>query len=75
MVVIPAGEFLIGSTIGETNLPEDDRAYENEVGRNGNKRQMRISKSFAIGRYLVTRGEYLTYVKAMGGEPPNNDTS
>ena len=75
MVVIPAGKFLMGSNIGETNLPEDDRAFENEVSGNGNKRQMRISKSFAIGRYLVTWGEYLTYVKATGGEPLNDDTS
>ena len=45
MVVIPAGEFLMGSASGELNLPEDDRAYENEVSGNGNKRQMRISKS------------------------------
>jgi formylglycine-generating enzyme required for sulfatase activity len=75
MVVIPAGEFLMGSATGELNLAEDHRAYENEVSLNGTKRQMRISKSFAIGRYLVTRDEYLTYVKATGGEPPNNDTS
>jgi formylglycine-generating enzyme required for sulfatase activity len=75
MVVIPAGEFLMGSPIGELNLSEDERAHENEVSKNGDKRQMRIWKSFALGRYLVTRDEYSTYLKAMGGEPPNNDTS
>ncbi|MGC1444015.1 MAG: formylglycine-generating enzyme family protein [Xanthobacteraceae bacterium] len=75
MVVIPAGEFLMGSAIGELSLPEDDRAYENEVSLTGNKRRMRVSKSFAIGRYLVTRDEYRTYLKAMGGDLPNNDTA
>jgi formylglycine-generating enzyme required for sulfatase activity len=53
MVIVPAGEFLMGSTASETNLSEDDKAFENEVSPGGNKRQMQIAERFAIGRYPV----------------------
>jgi len=75
MVIVPAGEFLMGSTASETNLSEDDKAFENEVSPGGNKRQMQIAERFAIGRYPVTCDEYLSFMKAAGGETPDNKTS
>jgi formylglycine-generating enzyme required for sulfatase activity len=74
MVIIPAGEFLMGSIASETSLSEDDRAFKNEVSPGGNKRKMRIADRFAIGRYPVTCDEYLSFIKAVGGETPDNKT-
>lgn len=75
MVVIPAGDFLMGSRADEMSLVEDDRAFENELIASGQKRKMRIAKPFAIGRYLVTYDEYRAYLRATGREPlPNNSS-
>ena len=55
MVVIPAGEFQMGSNRG------DDEAYDNELPRH------RVSVGrFALGRYEVTRAEYEAFVSATG---------
>ena len=55
MVVIPAGEFQMGSNRG------DDEVYGNEHPRH------RVSVGrFALGRYEVTRGEYEAFVSATG---------
>ncbi len=54
LVVVPAGQFLMGS-------PDD------EVGRGkdeGPRHSVRISTPFAIGRYEVTRDEFGTFLKA-----------
>ncbi|MEI2780122.1 MAG: SUMF1/EgtB/PvdO family nonheme iron enzyme [Candidatus Competibacter sp.] len=57
MVVIPAGEFWMGSP-------------DNEKGRNSDERQhmVRIGKSFAIGQYEVTFDEYDRFCAATGQE-------
>jgi formylglycine-generating enzyme required for sulfatase activity len=58
MVVIPAGEFMMGSDVGDAELGEDDRAYDDEIVPGQGKRRMRIPRRFAIGRYPVTFEEY-----------------
>jgi formylglycine-generating enzyme required for sulfatase activity len=75
MVIIPDGEFFMGSAAGETNLSEDDKAFENEASSDGSKRQMQIANRFAIGRYPVTYDEYLSFIEATDGETPDSGTS
>jgi len=63
MVVIPAGEFLMGS-------PPD------EIGRDGNGREgpqhgVSLAKPFAVGRFAVTVGEFTAFVEATGHQMPN----
>ena len=55
MVVVPAGEFTMGSPA-------------NEGGRIDNEDQLSVSiaKPFTIARYAVTRGEFATFVAATG---------
>ena len=55
LVVIPAGEFLMGSPASE------EGRYENE----GPQRRV-AAERFALGRYEVTRGEYAAFVAATG---------
>jgi len=74
MVIIPFGEYLMGSVASETDLSEDDQAFENELNPDGNKRPMRIAKRFAIGRYPLTYEEYLAYITATGLETTNHNT-
>jgi formylglycine-generating enzyme required for sulfatase activity len=61
MVVIPAGEFLMGSP-------------ESEEGRFNDERQHRvvIERPFAIGKYTVTFEEYDCFAKATGRNKPND---
>jgi formylglycine-generating enzyme required for sulfatase activity len=73
MVIIPAGEFLMGSSATEINLSEDDQAFKNEISPGGDKRHMFIAKRFAVGRYPVTVDEYFAYVKATGAETPHDN--
>ena len=55
LVVIPAGEFRMGSPASE----EGRRATE------GPQRRVRVER-FALGRYEVTRGEYAAFAAATG---------
>lgn len=61
MVVIPAGEFMMGS-------PED------EGGRYDNERQhlVRIERPFAVGKYEVTFEEYDRFAEATGSKKPGD---
>ena len=52
MVVIPAGEFLMGSD------ESDDEAFDSEKMPDGKKRRMVIPERFALGKYPVTFEEY-----------------
>jgi len=54
MVVIPAGEFAMGSD------ESDDEAYDDEK----RKRRMRIPERFAFGKYPVTFEEYDLFAQA-----------
>jgi formylglycine-generating enzyme required for sulfatase activity len=56
MVVVPAGEFLMGS-------PEDEKERE---GWEGPLHQVKIDRSFAVGRFEVRRDEYEAFVKDTG---------
>jgi formylglycine-generating enzyme required for sulfatase activity len=78
LIVIPAGEFLMGSAAGEARLREDDRAFDNEIvkvkGKRRGKRPMRIARRFALGRYPVTFEEYDAFLAATKrARMPRND--
>jgi formylglycine-generating enzyme required for sulfatase activity len=66
LIVIPAGEFLMGSAESESLLKPEDRALDNEIVKGPRKRLMRISRPFALGRYPVTYKEYEVYLAATG---------
>ena len=55
MVVIPAGEFSMGSPMSE----------EGREGDEGPQHLVRVQR-FALGRYEVTRGEYAAFAAATG---------
>ena len=54
MVVIPAGEFMMGSPASEEGRWDDESQHRVAVN------------SFALGRYEVTRDEYRAFVEATG---------
>jgi formylglycine-generating enzyme required for sulfatase activity len=64
MVVIPAGSFVMGSTEGETSrekAPDDVAKWE--------KPQHRVNvRSFMLGKFEVTRGEYAIFARETGRE-------
>jgi len=53
MVVIPAGEFLMGSPKSEKNREKDE----------GPQRKVRIKKPFAIGKYEITKVQFQYFVE------------
>jgi formylglycine-generating enzyme required for sulfatase activity len=62
LVVIPAGEFMMGST-GEEDAYVDERPQH----------QVTISQRFAIGRYPVTFTEYDRFCDAEGRNKPKDE--
>ena len=56
MVVVPAGEFLMGS-------PESEDGRD---GAEGPQHKVTIPEPFAVGRSHVTRGQFAKFVKAAG---------
>ena len=62
MVVIPAGEFLMGS-------PENEPGRENDEGP---QHKVVIAKPFAMGRYAVTFDEYDRFCEAPGQKKPGD---
>ena len=60
MVVIPAGQFLMGD-MDEDAVLKEKPAHE-----------VRIAKPFAMGRYEVTFAEYDRYAQATGKEKPDD---
>ncbi|MEO1277147.1 MAG: SUMF1/EgtB/PvdO family nonheme iron enzyme, partial [Pseudomonadota bacterium] len=62
MVVIPAGEFVMGS-------PEDEPERSKSEGP---QHRVRIARSFALGRYAVTFEEYDAFCAATGADKPND---
>src|SRR5262245_38981703 len=56
MVAIPSGKFVMGS--GE----DDAAAWENEKPQH----EVTISKPFAMGRFQISRGEFLAFVNGTG---------
>ena len=68
MVVIPAGEFLMG--YGERGEFSND--FSDDFGSGAGKRRMRIPLRFSIGRYPVTFEEYDLFCGATGREKPDD---
>jgi formylglycine-generating enzyme required for sulfatase activity len=64
LIIIPAGEFQMGSAESEANLKGDDQAYDDEIVKGQGKRPMRIARRFALGRYPVTFEEYDAFLEA-----------
>ncbi len=56
MVVVPAGEFVMGS-------PDDESDHEQDESP---QHQVTIPKAVAIGKFEVTRGQYGEFVNATG---------
>ena len=62
MVVVPAGEFTMGSPESE-ELRADDEGPQHPVT---------ISKAFAVGKFEVTRGQYGAFVSETNHAPGDN---
>lgn len=65
MVVLPAGTFMMGPVEGEHDwaATRGPRMWlEDEIPRH----EVHIPRSFSIGRYEVTRGQYRAFVEATG---------
>jgi formylglycine-generating enzyme required for sulfatase activity len=56
MVMIPPGRFQMGA-------PNSEKGYDSEEGP---VHEVRIAYAFAVGKYLVTRGEWRQFVHATG---------
>ena len=69
MVLIPPGEFMMGSTEEEQKrFLEEAKADDDEWGieripTEGPQHRVRITKPFYLGRYEVTRGQFRQFVK------------
>jgi formylglycine-generating enzyme required for sulfatase activity len=59
MVVVPAGEFLMGSSQDEI---DNDLAIANEAPQH----KVAVKQSIAIGRFEITRDQYTAFVNASG---------
>jgi formylglycine-generating enzyme required for sulfatase activity len=64
LVVIPAGNFMMGSEPGTLELDRKGRGKA-EAGR----MRISINQAFALGRTEVTRGHYAAFVTATGHDP------
>lgn len=63
MVVIPAGEFMMGSPSSEPDRLESE----------GPQHRVQIEKPFAIGKYTVTFEEYDAFVQANQSDKPSDE--
>ncbi len=73
MVVIPPGSFLMGSSDEETARdleaisPSDEREFAQRYLRYEHpQHEVRFERSFALGKYGVTRGEFAAFVRETG---------
>ena len=67
MVVLPRGEFLLGSSDAEVSAlkrrhPEAGEVFDRELPQ----RKVAITETIAVSRTHVTRGEFAAFVKATG---------
>ena len=67
MVVIPAGSFIMGSSIDEQQLAEKGGGLKENIDRESPQRQVSV-RSFASGKYAVTKGQFAQFVQANGYE-------
>lgn len=76
MVVIPAGRFLMGSSVVETArdaevvLPRYQALYaQNAMASEHPQHPIEIRRSYALSKYPVTRGEFAVFVRETGYTP------
>jgi len=62
MVVIPAGNFTMGSSAGEKSWAASHGGSMGAVADEAPQHQVSLP-SFALGKYDVTRGEYAAFVR------------
>jgi formylglycine-generating enzyme required for sulfatase activity len=68
MVVIPAGDFTMGSSAAEKSWAVSRGATAAAVADESPQHQVSL-QSFALGKYDVTRAEYATFVRETGHPP------
>ncbi len=61
MVVVPAGNFVMGSTTGEQGREDDE----------GPQHMVTISAPFAVGKFEVTKGQYASFIAETGYDSDN----
>ena len=65
MVVIPAGGFIMGSSASEKSWAANNGGNLKSVADESPQHSVTI-RSFALGKYAVTRGEYAAFVRETG---------
>jgi formylglycine-generating enzyme required for sulfatase activity len=70
MVVIPAGSLMMGSSESEKSWASSRGATPDSVSDESPQHKVQL-KSFALGRYDVTRGEYAAFVSETGYHVPD----
>jgi dienelactone hydrolase len=70
MVVIPAGNFMMGSSDSQKSWAASRGAPLDAVSDESPQHKVQL-KSFALGRYDVTRGEYAAFVRETGYPVPD----
>src|ERR1700732_2389894 len=65
MVVIPAGNFTMGSSASEKSWAASHGANAESVSDESPQHKVSL-RSFALGKYDVTRGEYAAFVRETG---------
>lgn len=63
LVVVPAGEFMMGSTEAEYRWAWQQGA-EDEIDDEEPRHRVTIGAPFAVGKYAVTRGQFAAFVEA-----------
>lgn len=64
-VLVPAGEFEMGSTAADVNILINEKSiHKSEILDQQPQHRVRISKSFYLGKFEVTKGEFAKFVAA-----------
>jgi formylglycine-generating enzyme required for sulfatase activity len=66
LVVVPVGSFTMGSTEAERAWAVKQGAKQELFDREKPQHPVEIRQPFAVGKYEVTRGEFMAFVKASG---------
>ena len=65
IVVIPGGSFVMGSTAAEQKKAQEANLKKEWTDWEGPQRRVSV-RSFAAGRYAVTKGQFAAFVQAKG---------